>query len=234
MKLLNIPYSHKAIFLDRPNRFLGVVRMNKGEGEEEVHIHDPGRLKELLYRGNEVLIRTAKGKNRRTRWDMLAARKKKEWIFIHSGYHSKIAHRLFELSLIKALNRVEDIRPEVKVPDGRLDFQVKMDGISIWIETKGCTLIDRGIAFFPDAPTKRGRKHLQSLMELKAKGERAALLILIFSKNVLCFSPNKDTDPLFAEAFFSAIERGVEVYPVSLSYNGTDIYFYREIPLCRR
>ena len=55
----------------RENRFLCTVSL--GGTEVLAHLHDPGRLRELVYPGAEVLLRRAPGDKRRTEWDILAA-----------------------------------------------------------------------------------------------------------------------------------------------------------------
>jgi sugar fermentation stimulation protein A len=50
----------KGIFLSRPNRFVCEIKYNNNVNL--AHIHDPGRLKELLLEGKEVLFTDSKGK----------------------------------------------------------------------------------------------------------------------------------------------------------------------------
>ncbi len=232
MELYPIISEKKGIFLKRLNRFVGIVEID--ELCHRVHIHDPGRLKELLYPGNTVLVSSAKNKNRKTRWDLIAARRKGEWVLVHSGFHRRISEILLSRGIVRGLEKIEDIKAEVKIEDGRLDFCVFSQGKKIWIETKGCTLFREGMALFPDAPTKRGTRHLRSLIKLREQGDRTMLLLLIFSPSVECFYPNKDTDPAFFKTFFIAFARGVDIRPISLYYDGTSVYFSREIPLCKR
>jgi sugar fermentation stimulation protein A len=89
----------------------------------------------------------------------------------------------------------------------------------IFIEVKGCTLARHGIALFPDAPTSRGARHLEELMEAKRQGFGAAILVLVFRQDAGLFSPNEQTDPRFAELFRRAVSCGVECYPVKIAYN---------------
>ncbi len=228
--LYPIPHDKEGKFIKRNNRFVGEVEI---EGLcHLVHIHDPGRLKELLYPGNKVLVQEAKNKNRKTKWDLIAARKKDEWILVHSGFHRKISEELISRGKIRGLEEIEQIKAEVKVDHGRLDFCVFLEKNKIWIETKGCTLFKKDVALFPDAPTERGTRHIRALIELRERGDRAMLLILIFSPSARCFSPNKDTDPKFSETFSMALDRGIEIRPISLYYDGEYIYFSKEIPLC--
>ncbi len=76
IKISKLPQSVKGIFIDRPNRFLAHIKLEQSQEIVEVHVHDPGRLKELLYPGNHVLISKAKNKNRKTKWDLLCAKKR--------------------------------------------------------------------------------------------------------------------------------------------------------------
>lgn len=243
--ILDIPWDKVGTFLSRPNRFLGIVELDRENGSEvgeqdakladkrqvKVHIHDPGRLKELLYPGNRVLVRYVPGRTRKTEWTLIAARWDDNWILVNSGFHSRIARRILENSSISPLGKINDIRSEVKLGHSRIDFMAKDgDGHDLAIEVKGCTLTENGTALFPDAPTERGRRHLETLMEF-AKTEHSALLILVFRKESKCFSPNRATDPEFARVFNQAREQGVQVHPVVLSYENSTIRFIGEIPV---
>ena len=61
-------------------------------------------------------------------------------------------------------------------------------------------------------------------MELKEKGDRAGVLLLIF-RDSNDFSPNFKTDPDFSELFYKAMEKGVEIYPVQLKLKNGKIYY---------
>ena len=107
----------------------------------------------------------------------------------------------------------------------------KDDGKKIWVEVKGCTLAVDGVALFPDAPTKRGTRHLCHLMEAKEGGAESAILILVFRPDARCFAPNSETDPEFSKTFFSAIDAGVEVYPILFQYKDSIVHYLGKIPL---
>ncbi|GAB6887196.1 DNA/RNA nuclease SfsA [Desulfothermus okinawensis JCM 13304] len=233
IKISKLPQSVKGIFIDRPNRFLAHIKLEQSQEIVEVHVHDPGRLKELLYPGNHVLISKAKNKNRKTKWDLLCAKKDTEWIFVNSSFHRRFSEVILDRSLIPEITPINKLRAEVRVPYGRLDFMGHIKNTKIWIETKGCTLIKNKIALFPDAPTKRGKKHLTSLISLKDKTVRSAVLILIFSKEVNYFSPNWETDPEFSKEFYRAMDTGVEIFPVSLYCDGESVYYNKIIPILR-
>ena len=90
--LIEIPFDAEATFKSRPNRFLGLVDIISYQvtNNIKVHIHDPGRLTDLLYAGSKVLLRKAKTTNRKTAWDLVAANYNGNWILTHSGFHRQI------------------------------------------------------------------------------------------------------------------------------------------------
>ena len=46
----------KAIFIERPNRFIARVKIDGSEAVESVHVKNTGRCRELLLRGAEVIL----------------------------------------------------------------------------------------------------------------------------------------------------------------------------------
>lgn len=216
--ILHIDGLVEGIFKNRPNRYLAEVEV---QGEPQiVHVHDPGRLKELLFSENKCLIRSVTNPNRKTKWDMIMARKCSEWVLIHSGYHRYLAEEIIN-NEYSPFGKVEKFKAEVKLEHSRIDFKAETeDGNTLWIEVKGCSLSEDGIAKFPDAPTERGRRHLETLIMRKKNypSERVAVLILVLSKSKI-FEPNYKTDPKFYKVFYNALDEGVEVYPCQICYD---------------
>jgi sugar fermentation stimulation protein A len=244
VKLLELTYDAEGIFKARPNRFLGVVDIiDQKTGRVtsrsvQVHVHDPGRLKEILYPGNRVLLKKAKTEpkqTRKTKWDIIAGRVNKQWVVIHSGYHRKIVESILNNTTICPFGKLKSIRPEVRFGRSRLDFLItKRSGEQVYIEVKGCTLAIDDVALFPDAPTQRGSRHLEELIRAKKDGFQVAVIILVFRSESKCFAPNGETDPRFEKTFKKALKSGVEVYPIILGYSNNSINFQRSIPICSK
>ena len=74
------------------------------------------------------------------------------------------------------------------------------------------TLVRGGVALFPDAPTLRGRRHVEELHRAVAEGERAAIIFVVQREDAETFTPNDEADPAFGGALRRAVEEGVEVY----------------------
>ena len=232
--LINLPWDACAIFKSRPNRFLGVVDIiqPKIENDVKIHIHDPGRLNDLLYSGNRVVLKHINNANRKTEWDLIAAKYNNQWMLAHSGFHRKIAEYILKDENISPFGKIVKVKPEVSYGDSRLDFlTIKENGEEIWLEVKGCTLAIDKVALFPDAPTRRGSKHLKTLISIKETGKSAAVFILVFREEAKTLAPHKQIDPEFSSTFYQAMKSGVEIYPIVLSYEHGKICYKNRIPI---
>ena len=220
-----------GVFLERPNRFLARVKIRGGKekGPVEVHVHDPGRLPDLLIPEREVLLRRARNPRlRKTAWDLIAVRKNDHWVLVHSGLHRRIAEMLLAHSLTNPFGPAERLA-EPRRGRHRLDFLLTAEtGSRIWLEVKGCTLARGDLALFPDAPTARGAGHLRELISLKEEGEGAAVFFLVFRPEARRFAPYREVDPHFADLLKEAVSCGVGVYPFLLEYQPHEgILLYR-------
>ena len=226
-RLLRYEAHREARVVERLNRFL--VSFEADGVEDLAHLHDPGRLKEIIYPGNRILLRKATNPSRKTAWDVVAGMTPGGWVLVNSALHRALAEKIFTSSLFPY--RVSKIVPEVPHGKSRLDFLLEVNGKKVWVEVKGCTLAENGVALFPDAPTARGAKHMEELAEIARSGDSAMVLVLVFRQDAASFSPNARTDPKFAKSFLKALESGVEVLPLLLSYDGQWISLLKRIEL---
>lgn len=225
----------KVEFMSRLNRFV-VEFQNPELGVDLAHLHDPGRLTELLYPGAVLFIRRASNPNRKTHYDVIGCVKDDEYVLINSAFHSDIAQELIESGQIKELNEYSIVRREFTYGDSRLDFLLRNNTQDMLLEVKGCTLVTNNHAKFPDAPTTRGTRHLKELIQAhKSDGYESTVLFLILKSDAQIFSPNKLTDPDFSETLQKAYECGVNIVPyvfkieiIENQFNITELY---RIPL---
>ncbi|MFP3204633.1 MAG: DNA/RNA nuclease SfsA [Metallosphaera yellowstonensis] len=195
----------------RPNRFVVLT-----EGGRPCHLHDPGRLKELIYPGNRILVRESVGK--KTDCSVLAAWNGL-WVVVDSRFHNPIARTFLP----------DNVEAEVRIGKSRIDFRVK----DIYVEVKGCSLVRDGVALFPDAPTTRGEKHLRELIEVMREGFRALLMVLVMRPDAKCFLPNEVTDPKFSRTFWKALDAGMKLRVMTFSLIGKEIFYVQDIGLCQ-
>ncbi|OPL18127.1 MAG: hypothetical protein AVO35_06385 [Candidatus Aegiribacteria sp. MLS_C] len=223
-----------GVFLRRKNRFVGIVEI--GGERSEIHVADPGRLRELLYPGNRVLVMAAgEASTRRTRWSLVAGRGDKGWVLLNTTLHRKLAESILARPGISPFAQLRGWKAEVS-PSGissRFDFLLDPDGPEpVWLEVKGCTLKSGDRALFPDAPTTRGTRHLRDLAGLSREGSRCAVVFLVFPPGVGCFAPNSAMDPDFASAFADALDAGVDFHFLRLDFDGERVLYEGALPLC--
>jgi len=204
----------KGTFISRPNRFVGEIEYK--QKIETAHIRDPGRLKELLIKGVDVLFTYSKGK---LKYYIKAVRADSEWVLIDSALHSNLAQKSFQY--ISDFNNIKNVKREVPIGKSRIDFM--LDGIPL--EVKGCTLVKDGVALFPDAPTERGTRHVEEIIK-----HNGIILILVLRK-AREFAPNWKTDPKFSERLSEARKKSIKIIPIQISFDGRVIYYHNKIPL---
>lgn len=134
------------------------------------------------------------------------------WVGINTMRTNHLVREALEAGRVAELGQVDRIQAEVKVSaHSRLDFLVVKGGEKIYLEVKNCTLVEEGVAMFPDAVTVRGTKHLLELAELVKGGARAMIFFCVQRQDGEFFSPADHIDPLYGETLRRVVNEGVEV-----------------------
>ena len=197
----------KAVFIDRPNRFIARCEIN--EQVETVHVKNTGRCKELLIPGTTVFLEKFNAQTRKTNYDLISVIKGNRIINIDSQAPNKIFLEWAKSG--KYLPDILLIKPEYRFLNSRFDFYIETPFKKIFIEIKGATLENNGVVMFPDAPTQRGLKHISELIEVKKKGYEAYIIFVIQMENAKYFMPNYITHKAFADKLKECDDNGVNV-----------------------
>lgn len=198
--------------IERINRFLGIVDL-KGNHVKS-YIPNPGRMNELLYQGATVYLTENQGLLRKTNYDMVLVKTSNTLVSIDSRTPNIVVH---EGIASKRMTEFKDFRVKRREPtfrDSRLDFLLENNGNKLLLEVKSCTLVEEGTALFPDAPTKRGLRHVNTLLKALTS-RRAAILIVIQREDAHVFRPHWEMDPEFSEGLRIADRQGVDVHAYS-------------------
>lgn len=209
-------YQHMVtgIFIERPNRFLAQVRV--GSKQVVSHVKNTGRCRELLIPGARVLLEyhpNAVGLGRKTEYSLIGVYKGGTLINMDSQAPNQVA---LEWLLDGGFTRetgleVQDVRREVTYGNSRFDLAFTAAGKPAFMEVKGVTLEEEGVAKFPDAPTMRGVKHLIELGDAAQKGYEVYVLFVVQMKGVSAFTPNMATHPAFGETLKLVEKQGVHI-----------------------
>jgi sugar fermentation stimulation protein A len=217
-----------AVFQSRPNRFLGVVLV---EGVETLcFIPNPGRMKELLYRGARVYLTPVQSETRKTQYNLALVDHQGTLVSVDSNVPNKVVREAVDRGIIEPFKEFRVKKAEYTFGESRLDFLLESDSGKLLLEVKSCTLIRDGVALFPDAPTKRGSRHLRTLTRGLTQG-RSAVFFLIQRPDVNSFRPNMETDPDFAANLKEANREGVEVYAYSSRVDFDGVFLGSRVPI---
>ena len=202
----------KARFVERPNRFVAVVDIDGAP--TTVHVKNTGRCKELLVSGATVYLEDSCNPNRKLRHSLIAVEKGDLLVNMDSQAPNKVVGEGLKEGRIKlsGMGNLVTVKAEKTFGESRFDFYVvDEEGREGYVEVKGVTLEDNGIASFPDAPTERGIKHLNELVEVKEQGMYAGIVFVIQIEGMKVFTPNDNRHKAFGEALRHAEKCGVEV-----------------------
>lgn len=197
-------------FVSRLSRFSALVE--SGGGIVSVHVPNSGRLRELLVPGARVWLAqpgwlgdaaVARGlrSGRRTAADLLLVEGPSGLVCVDARLPPLLVAEATRDGGWQGLPAGKAL-PEPRWGRGR--FDLALEG---WmVECKSVTLVRQGVALFPDAPTERGRRHLEALAGI---GAGAAVVFVVQRGDACSFAPNRETDPAFASALEDAARRGV-------------------------
>ncbi len=231
---------HPARFLSRPNRFIAQVELDGRV--ETVHVKNTGRCRELLLPGCTVYLEGSANPARKTRYDLVAVEKVRPglpplFINMDAQAPNKVFAQWMEAGHGEALGlpRPTLLRPEKTWGHSRFDFYWELSEAGCdrqgFVEVKGCTLEENGLALFPDAPTQRGVKHLRELIACRAAGYEAAVCVVIQMTGMTAFSPNDRTHPEFGAALREAAAAGVKVLAVECAAEPRSLTMTSPVPV---
>ena len=217
-------------FQSRPNRFIAMVDI---DGKVETcHVKNTGRCKELLLPGAEVYLEKSGNPNRKTAYDLVGVKKGKVLINMDSQAPNQAVKEWLEKEVY--FKNITYLKPECKYGNSRVDFYLETaEERKIFIEVKGVTLEEEGVARFPDAPTLRGIKHMKELEQAVQQGYEAYILFVIQMKGIKWFEPNDRTHSEFGDTLRQVAQNGVGVlaYDCSITKESMELDMPVEVRL---
>ena len=223
----------RGIFQERLNRFVAHVRLDgPAEGSTVCHVKNTGRCRELFVPGAEVWVQRAENPARKTLYDLICVRKGEQLINVDSQAPNRVAEEWLPRSGLFPEN--VQIRREVRFAHSRFDLYAEAGERRAFLEVKGVTLEEEGIARFPDAPTERGVRHVEELIQCRKSGCEAYLLFVVQMKGIRAVAPNDRTHPAFGEALRRASAEGVRLLAVDCYVTPVELLADQTLPVILR
>ncbi len=198
--------------LSRYKRFLADVRLAGGE-TVTAHCPNTGRMTGCAHPGCPVYVSRHPGAGRKLGYTLELTEMPTSLVGVNTQVPNRLVAAAVAAGRVPELAGFDAIRREVPAGgDSRIDLLLQKDGGGgCYVEIKNCTLVEDGIARFPDAVTLRGKKHLEALAGRVAAGSRGVIFYLIQRMDARAFQPADDIDPAYGDALRRAAGAGVEV-----------------------
>lgn len=219
-----------GILCKRYKRFLADVSLEDGR-ILTVHCPNSGSMRGCAEPGSPALISRSDNPSRKYAWTLEMVQHQGVWIGVHTGRTNHLVREALENGVIDDFGSLRSIIPEVKVSDkSRLDFLLETDQGATYLEVKNCSLAENGTAFFPDAVTVRGAKHLHELVRLAEAGFGAAVLFCVQRSDATLCKPAAHIDPVYAETVAWAAGLGVRFLAYQAEVSPEAVAIIRPIP----
>jgi sugar fermentation stimulation protein A len=99
------------------------------------------------------------------------------------------------------------------------------------VEVKNVTLIENGVALFPDAVSTRGQKHLRELQRLVRQGERGVIFYVVQRGDAEALAPADLIDPEYGRLLREVLANGVEALAYRAEVSPTEIKLVKRLPV---
>ena len=201
-------------FIQRDNRFR--VQIQISGQQAAAHLANSGRLGELLVPGHKVWLARADRSNhrRRTAYDLVLIESAGRLVSVDARVPTQLVEGALRHAQLAGFEEYPTVQREVRLGKSRLDFRLDAGSEQppCWIEVKSATLVEAGVARFPDAPTLRGQRHVRELVQAVENGDRAAVLFIVQREDASHFAPHDEADPAFGRVLRQSARAGVAVY----------------------
>jgi len=214
----------KARIIKRYNRFLADVT-TLDEKKFTVYVPNTGSLKTCWETGDEVWLEKSTNLDRKLPYTLVAIQRNTSLIGLYSALANNLVEEALTNGKMEDFGEIKNCQREVKHARSRFDFLLND---STYVEVKSVTMTHpEGLypetAYFPDAVTTRGTKHLEDLTSMKKSGLDTGIIYVIQRENIKDFAVADFIDPDYANAFEEAQRWGVKFAFYNCSFKMTEI-----------
>ena len=112
----------------------------------------------------------------------------------------------------------------------RIDLFLEKGLKRCFVEIKNCTLVTDEVAYFPDAVTDRGTKHLLELRNMVRKSHRAVMLYVVQRHDCRVFRPADHIEPTYSKTLRKVHKSGVEILVYTARISPKQIVLDKRLP----
>jgi sugar fermentation stimulation protein A len=216
----------EGTLLRRYKRFFADVRLRNGQ-QITAHCANPGSMLSCSEPGSRVLLSVHDGSERKFKHQLEIIYAGRTPVGIHPRRPNSVVAEAITLGRLPELAGYASLRQEV--PYGRasrVDLLLAGNGLRpCYVDVKNVTLADGGVAYFPDAVSDLGTRHMIQLTDMVREGKRAMVIFVAQRGDVSRFKPADHIDQEFGQALRDAVARGVEAlcYRTKVTRKGIEL-----------
>ena len=229
---MQLPPLIQGTLLQRRQRFLADVRLASGR-QVTAHCPNTGSMLGCNEPGSPVFLSVHDNPKRKLpfTWELIEL--KTSLVGINTMNTNRIVREALQSRGIERYTGYDTIKSEVKInASSRLDFLLLgPQAPPCYMEVKNCTLVRSKVAGFPDAVSRRGKKHLQELIELRRAGNLAAVFFLVQRTDAASFQPAGDIDADYAGWLKKAQDQGVEMVCYDVRFDLPRVSINQPLPV---
>jgi sugar fermentation stimulation protein A len=213
----------RGTLIKRYKRFLADVILENGT-TVTAHCPNTGSMTDCCEPGRPVYLSVHDNPKRKYphTWELIQM--PDSLVGVNTLVPNRLVKQAVQTGQVAELTGYAEVRSEVRMgARSRVDLMLQDDKRgTCHVEIKNCTMVRNGRAYFPDAVTTRGLKHLHELAALVSKRNRSVMFYLIQRMDAEEFRPADPIDPAYGEALRQAVAQGVEIlaYDVHIDLRG--------------
>ncbi len=217
--------------IKRYKRFLADVELGDG-AMVTAHCPNSGSMRGCSEAGRLVYLSQSTNPRRKLKFTWELIKMPSSLVGVNTLIPNRLVHQSLLAERIPELKGYKVIQREAKVGQrSRLDFRLQHPKRSdCYVEVKNCTLVEKDTAYFPDAVTARGLKHLVEMQKLMADGNRCVMFYLIQRTDAAVFQPADHIDAAYSQELRNAVSHGLEVLCYDVHIDKQRIAINRKIP----
>ena len=224
----------EGVLVKRYKRFLADVLLADGS-IVTVHTPNTGSMKGCCLPGSRVWLRDSGNTARKypLSWELVEARPG-VIVGINTGCTNDLVEEATKAGVVAELQDYANIRREVRygVENSRIDLLLENgDGERCFVEVKNVTMVEGHVAYFPDAVSIRGTKHLRELAEVVRQGGRGVIFFCVQRRDATEVRPADQIDPVYGETLRAVKAQGVDAIAYAAEVSPEGVSLVRSLPV---
>jgi len=221
----------RGILVRRYKRFMVDVKLQNGH-MVTAHCPNTGSMRACCEPGRPAYLSRHNSPARRLPYTFEIIEMPASLVGVNTAVPNRLVREAIGDGAIRSLSGYESLRAEVRYgTNSRIDLLLESQKSGrCFVEIKNCTLVEQGIAYFPDAVTVRGLKHLRELQQQVQEGHRCVMFYLIQRTDAHLFKPADRIDPDYGRALRAAVQHGVEIMAWDVRISLKEIVVRNEVP----